>query len=97
MNDASIPVITNVDANATTAMADFKVKMPKQIYSSVYWTQTIEKMVSEGVEVFVEIGPGKVLAGLNKKIAPEAKVFNIFDKASLENTVESLKEDIALV
>ena len=97
MNDASIPVITNVDANATTAMADFKVKMPKQIYSSVYWTQTIEKMVSEGVEVFVEIGPGKVLAGLNKKIAPEAKVFNIFDKASLENTVESLKEEIALV
>lgn len=97
MSDASVPVITNVDANATTAMADFKVKMPKQIYSSVYWTQTIEKMVSEGVEVFVEIGPGKVLAGLNKKIAPEAKVFNIFDKASLENTVESLKEDIALV
>ncbi len=97
MNDASVPVITNVDANATTAMADFKVKMPKQIYSSVYWTQTIEKMVSEGVEVFVEIGPGKVLAGLNKKIAPEAKIFNIFDKASLENTVESLKEDIALV
>lgn len=97
MNDASIPVITNVDANATTAMADFKVKMPKQIYSSVYWTQTIEKMVSEGVEVFVEIGPGKVLAGLNKKIAPEAKIFNVFDKASLENTVESLKEDIALV
>lgn len=97
MNDASIPVITNVDANATTAMADFKVKMPKQIYSSVYWTQTIEKMVSEGVEVFVEIGPGKVLAGLNKKIAPEAKIFNVFDKASLEDTVESLKEDIALV
>lgn len=97
MSDASVPVITNVDANATTAMADFKVKMPKQIYSSVYWTQTIEKMVSEGVEVFVEIGPGKVLAGLNKKIAPEAKIFNIFDKASLENTVESLKEDIALV
>ena len=97
MNDASIPVITNVDANATTAMADFKVKMPKQMYSSVYWTQTIEKMVSEGVEVFVEIGPGKVLAGLNKKIAPEAKIFNVFDTASLENTVESLKEDIALV
>lgn len=97
MSDASVPVITNVDANATTAMADFKVKMPKQIYSSVYWTQTIEKMVSEGVEVFVEIGPGKVLAGLNKKIAPEAKIFNVFDKASLENTVESLKEDIALV
>ncbi len=94
LNDASIPVVTNVDASATTSSSDFREKMPKQIYSSVYWTQTIEKMVSDGVEIFIEIGPGKVLAGLNKKIAPEAKVFNIFDKASLDATVESLKEEL---
>lgn len=97
LNNASIPVITNVDASETTESSDFRVKMPKQIYSSVYWTQTIEKMVSNGVEIFVEIGPGKVLAGLNKKIAPEAKVFNVFDKESLENTIASLKEELALV
>lgn len=97
LNKASIPVITNVDASETTESSDFRVKMPKQIYSSVYWTQTIEKMVSNGVEIFVEIGPGKVLAGLNKKIAPEAKVFNVFDKESLENTIASLKEELALV
>ena len=97
INNASIPVITNVDATETTDSEDFRVKMPKQIYSSVYWTQTIEKMVSNGVEIFVEIGPGKVLAGLNKKIAPEAKVFNVFDKESLENTIASLKEELALV
>lgn len=94
LNDASIPVITNVDAEPTISAGDFREKMPKQIYSSVHWTQTIEKMASEGVEIFVEIGPGKVLAGLNKKIAPEAKVFNIFDKASLDATVESLKEEL---
>ena len=97
LSDASIPVITNVDATATTSSADFRVKMPRQIYSSVHWTQTIQKMVSDGVEIFVEIGPGKVLAGLNKKIAPEAKVFNVFDKESLENTISSLKEELALV
>ncbi len=97
LNNASIPVITNVDASETTESSDFRVKMPKQIYSSVYWTQTIEKMVSNGVEIFVEIGPGKVLAGLNKKIAPEAKVFNVFDKESLENTIASLKEELVLV
>ncbi len=97
INNATVPVITNVDAKETTLAEDFRAKMPRQIYSSVHWTQTIQKMVAEGVEIFVEIGPGKVLAGLNKKIAPEAKVFNVFDKESLENTISSLKEELALV
>ena len=97
LNNASIPVITNVDASATTESSDFKVKMPKQIYSSVHWTQTIEKMVSDGIEIFVEIGPGKVLAGLNKKIVPDAKVFNIYDKASLDAAIASLKEELMCV
>lgn len=97
LNNAQIPVVTNVDASATTESSDFRAKMPKQIYSSVHWTQTIQKMASEGVEIFVEIGPGKVLAGLNKKIAPEAKVFNIYDKASLDATVQSLKEELVCV
>ena len=97
LNNASIPVITNVDALETVESSDFRVKMPKQIYSSVHWTQTIEKMVENGVEIFIEIGPGKVLAGLNKKIAPEAKVFNVYDKASLDATVSSLKEELICV
>lgn len=97
LNNAQIPVVTNVDASATTESSDFRSKMPKQIYSSVHWTQTIQKMASEGVEIFVEIGPGKVLAGLNKKIAPEAKVFNIYDKASLDATIQSLKEELVCV
>lgn len=93
LNNASVPVITNVDAQATTRSEDFRTKMPKQICSSVYWTQTIQKMVENGVEYFIEIGPGKVLAGLNKKIAPEAKVYNVSDAASLEATILSLKEE----
>lgn len=97
LNNASIPVITNVDAQATTNADDFRAKMPKQIYSSVHWTQTIQKMVEEGVDTFIEIGPGKVLAGLNKKIAPEATVYNVFDKASLDATIEALKESMSLV
>ncbi len=95
LNNAKLPVITNVDAKETTNAEDFRVKMPKQISSSVYWTQTIQKMTEEGVDTFIEIGPGKVLAGLNKKIAPEASVYNIFDKASLEATIAALKEQMA--
>ncbi len=91
LDNTAIPVVTNVDASETIAAADFKDKMPRQIYSSVHWTQTIENMISNGVDTFIEIGPGKVLAGLNKKINPEVKTFNIYDKASLEATVEALK------
>ena len=97
LNDAKMPVITNVDATETLKADDFKSKMPKQISSSVYWTQTIQKMVEEGVDTFVEIGPGKVLAGLNKKIAPESTVYNVFDKASLDATVTALKEQMVNV
>ena len=88
--DAKIPVITNVDAEITTSANDFKSKMPKQIYSSVYWTQTIQKMIENGVDTFVEIGPGKVLAGLNKKINTEVRTFNVFDKNSLELCINEL-------
>ena len=97
LNDSSVPVITNVDAEPTTLAEDFRNKMPCQIYSSVHWTQTIQKMVAEGVDTFIEIGPGKVLAGLNKKIAPEANIYNVFDKASLNATVSALKEQIVSI
>jgi [acyl-carrier-protein] S-malonyltransferase len=97
LNNAQIPVITNVDAEPTVNAEDFREKMPRQIYSSVHWTQTIQKIVSEGVDTFIEIGPGKVLAGLNKKIAPETTVYNVYDKESLENTIKTLKESFAKI
>ena len=97
LNDSSIPVITNVDAELTTAAEEFRAKMPRQIYSSVHWTQTIQKMAEEGVDTFIEIGPGKVLAGLNKKIVPELTVYNVYDKESLETTISALKEQMAKV
>ena len=97
MENAQVPVFTNVDAQATMLSAEFKNKMPKQIYSSVHWTQTIENMINDGVDTFIEIGPGKVLAGLNRKINSDVKTYNIFDKDSLEATVNALKEEMAAV
>ena len=97
INDSKIPVITNVDAEITENAEDFRAKMPKQIYSSVHWTQTIQKMTENGVDTFIEIGPGKVLTGLVRKITPEAITYNVFDKESLENTINSLKSQMAEV
>ena len=90
LSDAKIPVVTNVDAQITTAATDFRKKMPKQIYSSVYWTQSIQKMIENGVNTFVEIGPGRVLAGLNRKISSGIKTFNVYDMESLNKTAEEL-------
>ena len=94
LTNAQIPVFTNVDAQATFMAPEFKNKMPRQIYSSVHWTQTIQNMIAEDVDTFIEIGPGKVLAGLNKKIDAAVKTYNIYDKESLENTINELKQEL---
>ena len=88
LREASIPVITNVDAAATTASADFRVKMPRQIYSSVHWTQTIQKMVSDGVEIFVEIGPGKTLSKFVQKTTPDIPVYGVETVEEIEKLLE---------
>ena len=88
VNDSEIPVVTNVDAKPTIDKAEFSSKMLKQMYSSVYWKQSITYMVEQGIDTFIEIGPGKVLSGMIKKIAPEVNVLNICDKDSLENVIK---------
>ena len=90
IKNAQIPVITNVDAEITTE--NFKPKMSKQICSSVYWTQTIQRMIENGVEIFVELGNGKVLSGLNRKISSEITTYNVYDKVTCEEVAEKLKE-----
>ena len=91
-NNSKVPVYTNVDAEATTNGEDFRNKLPKQICSSVRWTQTIENIQKEDITNFIEIGPGKVLAGLNKKINAELNTLNIFDYESLMTVVSEIKE-----
>lgn len=91
--NGTIPVYENTDAKAVTDGNDLKERVSQQIYSPVHWTETIQNMVNDGVEVFIEIGCGKVLAGLNKKINAEIKTYNVYDIMSLEETIAALKEN----
>ena len=91
-SNTKIPVYTNVDAKAETDGNLLKDKLPKQICSSVMWTQTINNIINNGITNFIEIGPGKVLAGLNKKINAEIETLNIYDYESLLNVVSEIKE-----
>ena len=92
-NDASIPVVTNVDAKETTKGSDFEEKMPRQIYSSVYWTQIIQHMMSQGVDTMIEIGPGSVLMGLNRKISRDIKTYSVSNLEAVEKTIHTPYSD----
>jgi len=92
INNSRIPVVTNFDAQITLDARDFREKMPKQIYSSVKWSQSVQKMIDEGVDTFIEIGNGKVLSGLIKKINSEVKVYNVNDSKSIEEVSRLIRE-----
>jgi len=94
-NDLSFPIVNNVDAAVVTAGSQSRDALIRQISAPVRWTDSVMKMFIEGVETFVEVGPGKVLIGLVKAIAKDAgkevKLLNVEDQASLQATVESLQ------
>jgi [acyl-carrier-protein] S-malonyltransferase len=77
INDIAIPYIANVTADYVKDKAEVKPLLEKQVSSSVRWQQTIERMIADGVDTFVEIGPGKTLSGFMRKINREMKVYNV--------------------
>jgi len=91
LQDARIPVVVNVDGNSLTKKEDLKAALIKQVYNSVQWEISIKNMVEQGVETFVEVGPGKVLSGLIKKISKGVNILNVEDLESLEKTLGFLK------
>jgi len=94
--DSKYQVVQNFDASAHQKGDELKTNLDKQMENAVRFYESIEYMVSQGVDTFVEIGPGAVLAGLVKKINANVRVFNINDKASLDATIENLKLEGAL-
>jgi [acyl-carrier-protein] S-malonyltransferase len=91
--DSKIPVITNVTAQPITDAKMIEEKLVEQLYSPVLWEDSISKMIGLGVDTFIEIGPGKVLSGLVKKIDRSVRTFSVSDAESCHATIEALKED----
>jgi [acyl-carrier-protein] S-malonyltransferase len=87
MKDALIPVISNYTAQPQDKVELIRQNLVKQIHSSVRWEESIRFMLSQGVTKFYEIGPGKVLKGLMRKIEPAAQVVNIEKKDDILNFV----------
>ena len=77
VSDPRIPYVSNVTAKYVTEGALVKDLLKKQVFSSVRWQQSVETMLADGVDTFIEIGPGKTLAGFIKKITRDVNVFNI--------------------
>ncbi len=91
LRDASCSVVQNFDAKPSKSAQEISDKLGKQMESAVRWYETVEFMISSGVDTFVEIGPGKVLAGLVKKIDKSVRIFNVYDVESLKAAISALQ------
>ena len=85
-----IPVVANFTAAAVSSEDEIRSALTSQVTGSVRWIESIQHLVAQGHTSFIEIGPGKVLAGLVAKIASDATVISVEDAASLEAAVEKL-------
>lgn len=86
-----IPYVTNVTAQYVTDSSQTKALLEKQISSSVRWQQSVEAMIADGVDTFVEIGPGKTLAGFVKKISKDVQIYNIQTTDDLETVISACR------
>lgn len=91
IKDATPPVVANVCATEVTKAEDIKQKLIEQVYSPVLWEDTVNYLLNQGVDTFIEIGSGNVLSGLVKKVNRRVKVYAINDRETMDKAIESLK------
>ncbi|MCI9619658.1 MAG: ACP S-malonyltransferase [Dorea sp.] len=91
LHPLDIPYVTNVTAEKVEDIGVTRELLTKQVSSPVRWMQSMEAMIREGVDIFVEIGPGKTLAGFMKKISRDVKVYNIAVWEDVEKVAQELQ------
>ncbi|MGP1572874.1 MULTISPECIES: ACP S-malonyltransferase [Aggregatibacter] len=90
LKEAGVSVLNNVDVKNEIEADAIRNALVRQLYSPVRWTETVEKMAQNGVEVLVEVGPGKVLNGLTKRIVDSLQAVSVNDVKSLDSVEEVL-------
>ena len=92
LSPVQIPYTTNVTAEYVTDSSQIKELLVAQVSSSVRWQQCVETMIADGVDTFVEIGPGKTLAGFMRKISRNVTTLNVQTLEDFEKVVQELKK-----
>ena len=87
-----IPLVNNVDAELTTSGEEAREALIRQVTLPVRWEESIRELIDQGVNTFVEVGPGRVLTGLLRQIDRSIHVFNVEDEKSLRSTLEKLAQ-----
>lgn len=90
LKEFSMPYVTNVTADYVTDISEIKELLGRQVYSSVRWQQSVERMIADGVDTFIEIGPGRTLTGFLKKINKNVTGLHIEKVEELEEVVRLL-------
>ena len=93
IGELTTPYISNVTAEYVMEKEEVKELLKRQVSSSVRWQQSVELMVSEGVDTFIEIGPKKTLSSFLKKIAPQMRSYHVETVEDMEELLETLKGD----
>ena len=88
--DAAIPVVANLTADYETAAGDIRANLAAQIDHPVRWEESIQRLVADGYDTFVEVGSGTVLAGLMKRLAPDVQVCSVGDTAGVTAFVSAM-------
>lgn len=90
LHTPTIPIVNNADALFLNNVESIKSALLRQLSSPLLWEDSIRTIMDSGIDTFVEVGPGKVLSGIIKRVDPKASVFNVEDNQSLERTMAEL-------
>ena len=91
LHEPRIPYVANVTAQYVKSAGEVKELLTRQVSSSVRWQQSVEAMIADGVDTFIEIGPGKTLAGFMRKISRDVKTLNVEKLEDISKVAEALK------